>query len=166
MKGSPVKLAIVVVLAVVGVITLATAFDSGVPTVPTGAEITLPAPVPGTTKSPVSKPSPDLVQGISVGVYNGTEQTGAAASVAARLEKQGYVVPEVGDTVDPMKTTIVYFVKPADEAAAQALADTQFAGAPYELVPDGITVMDAGNEVPPIKSAHLLALVGDDYFSQ
>lgn len=169
MKGSPVKLGIVIGLAVIGIITLATAFDFGGPAVPQGAVVVV-APSPATsepTKSPKPKPSPDLVQGIHVGVYNGTKVTGEAAVVASKLEKQGYVVDEVLNTVDPMKTTIVYYVKPADEAAAQALASSQFTGATVEPVPDGVTVLDAaGNQVPPIKSAHLLVFVGDDYLSQ
>lgn len=166
MKGSPVKLGIIVVLAAVGIITLATAFDSGVPTIPSGALLTpLPA-TPGTPRSPRVKPSPDVVQGIHVGVYNGTKQTGEAAIVAAKLARQGYVVDEVLNTVDPMKTSVVYYVKPADQAAAQALATSQFTGATVAAVPDGITVLDAaGNQVPPIKSARLLVLVGDDFLS-
>ena len=167
MKGSPVKLGIVVVLAVVGIITLATAFDSGVPTAAVGAVATPPPATPGTTRPPKPQPSPDVGQGVRVGVYNGTRQTGEAAIVASKLEKQGYVVAEVLNTVDPMKTTIVYYVKPVDEAAAQALASSQFTGATVESVPDGITVKDAaGNQVAPIKSAQLLVLVGDDYLSQ
>ena len=81
MKGSPVKLGIVVGLAVIGIITLATAFDFGGAGVPQGAVVVV-APSPATTepaKSPKPKPSPDLVQGIHVGVYNGTKVTGEAA---------------------------------------------------------------------------------------
>ena len=169
MKGSPVKLGIVVVLAVVGVITLATAFDSGVPSVPTGiASVTPSTAVPGTTKPPKSpKPPADLVQGVSVGVYNGTKQTGEAAIVASKLTRAGYRMDEVLNTVDPTRTTIVYFVKPADEEAANALAASQFTGATVEQAPADLMVRNAaGDEVAPIKSARLLVFVGDDYLSQ
>jgi len=168
-RGSPVKLGIIIVLAVVGIITLATAFDSGVPTVSTDGAAMTPSPgAPTSTKSPrPPKPSPALVEGVHVGVYNGTSQTGQAAVVASKLTKQGYVVDEVLNTVDPTKTTIVYFVKPADEAAATALATSQFTGATVEQAPEGLTVQDAGgSEVAPIKSARLLVFVGDDYLTQ
>ena len=166
MKGSPVKLGVVVVLALVGIITLATAFDSGTPTVPTG-EAVVPTP-PGTTKAPKPpKTAPDVVEGVHVGVYNGTSTTGEAAIVAAKLEREGYVVDETGNTVDPMPKTIVYFVKPPDEAAATALANAQFTGATVEQAPVGVTVQDAaGNEVSPAKAARLLVFVGNDFLSK
>lgn len=165
MRGSPVKLGIIIVLAVVGVVTLASAFDSGVPSVPTGdASVTQSPGLPKPSRSPHAKP--DVVAGVHVGVYNGTKVTGEAAIVAKKLTNQAYVVDETGNTVDPIKTTTVYFVKPADEEAATTLA-SQFTGAAVELAPDGLTVQDsAGNEVSPVKSARLLVFVGDDYVAK
>lgn len=167
MRGSPVKLGIIIVLAVVGIVTLASAFDSGVPTVPTGASVTQSPGLPKPPRSPHVKSSPDVVAGVHVGVYNGTKVTGEAAIVAKKLTNQAYVVDETGNTVDPIKTTTVYFVKPADEEAATTLATSQFTGAAVELAPDGLTVQDsAGNEVSPVKSARLLVFVGDDYVAK
>jgi hypothetical protein len=97
----------------------------------------------GGTEQPV-----EPLQGVKVAVYNGTTQTGLAADVAAALVKRfGLKVdsawilnaPDV-----PVATTAIYYVTPADKAAASDLADSYFKklSAPPEVqkLPDTTTV--------------------------
>lgn len=164
MRGSPVKLAVIIAAAIVGIVVLATAFDTGTPTIPTGPAAVV-SPSSSVTKSPKPpKKSPESVEGVQVGVYNGTTRSGLAAEVGIKLGKQGYVINEVGNTVDPAKTTLVYFSKPNYQAVAEQLAQTQFDGATVEQKPANLKVInDSGNVGPPSKTAQVLVLVGADY---
>jgi hypothetical protein len=160
---SPVKLTVIGIMLLVGVITLATAFEGGTPTVPTTAEVS-PSPVPDSSAS--AKPPKDTTDsgsGVQLGLYNGTTQSGLAAEVGRTLSREGYVPNELGNTVDLINKTVVYFAKPADQASAELLADNSFPGAPVQAKPADLQVVVNGNETSPSRSAQVLVMIGADY---
>jgi hypothetical protein len=99
----------------------------------------------GGTEQPV-----EPLQGVKVAVYNGTTQTGLAADVAAALVKRfGLKVDStwiLNAPSVPVASTAIYYVTPADKAAASDLADSYFKklSAPPEVqkLPDTATVPD------------------------
>jgi hypothetical protein len=99
----------------------------------------------GGTEQPV-----EPLQGVKVAVYNGTTQTGLAADVAAALVKRfGLKVDStwiLNAPSVPVASTAIYYVTPADKAAASDLADSYFKklSAPPEVqkLPDTTTVPD------------------------
>ena len=87
------------------------------------------------------------LEGVKVAVYNGTTQTGLAADVAAALIKR-YSVKINSNSIGnapsiPVDQTAVYFVAPADKAAATSLAEAFFKRLPsppkVQKLPDNTT---------------------------
>jgi len=56
--------------------------------------------LPCPTATPVAAP----MEGTQVNVYNGTDKAGLANTVAGKLQKRGFVVPEIGN--DPLRETV------------------------------------------------------------
>lgn len=163
MEASPIKLAVIGVMLAIGIITLAFAFDSGSVEVPTTVEVvTSPSPG-GETPSKAPKGGSGETVGVHLGIYNGTTESGLAATVGRTLEREGYVLDELGNTVDVQKRTVVYFTKPSDQAAAEQLAQTQFPGAPVVAKPSDLQVVVNGKETSPARSVQVLVFVGGDY---
>lgn len=165
MKGNQVKLGVLIAFMLVGILTLATAFDSsgGSATVDV-LDLPSESPSPGDSTKPPKDKDGETSVGAQVGVYNGTENTGLAAQVGNKLEKAGYVIVEVGNTVGGQKNTIVFYAKPNFEPAATLMAEQQFNGAPVQAKPADLKVLNSsGNESSPSRSVQVLVLVGDDY---
>lgn len=164
MKGNQVKLGVLIAFMLIGILTLATAFDSESSSVTPSSDAASVSPTASPSKAPKKKTDGETSVGAQVGVYNGTASTGLAAEVGNKLERAGYVIVEVGNTVGNQKSTIVYYSKPNFEPAATLMADQQFNGAPVEPKPTDLKILNSsGNESSPSKSAQVLALVGDDY---
>ena len=162
MKGSPVKLGVIIAAAIVGIVTLATAFNVGTPTAATSS----PSASPTHTKSPKpAKVSPDSqIEGLQVGVYNGTSTKGLAARAANEVQRLGASPAQVGDATSTFTVTTVYYAKPSSKDSALALA-THFSGSKVEAEPSGLEIIDSqtGTTGPPSKTAEVLLMVGSDY---
>ena len=163
MKGNQVKLGVLIAFMLIGIITLATAFESGSSSTTPEPSVSV-SPSPEASKPPRRKTDGETSVGVQVGVYNGTASTGLAATVGNKLERVGYVNVEVASTIDPQQSTIVYYSKPNFEPAATLMADQQFGGAPVEAKPTDLRIVNSsGNESNPSRGAQVLVLVGDDY---
>ena len=173
MAGSPVKLGIIVAALVIGIVTLATAFESGssmglpeIPGIDLPSTVLPSSPAAGTETTKTQKPTE---AGVLTGVYNGTDQPGEAGIVANKLARSGCCsVAEAWNTVDPQPKTIIYYAKPSDESAAQSLADRYFSGAPIQPKPEEppLKIKDTeGHIMEPSKQTRLIVFIGDDYLS-
>jgi hypothetical protein len=143
---------IVVALVAVGAAIIAQYPDSSTRPVASGASPS-PSASPTATQTGAGtgtgggQQSPEPAQAVKVAVYNGTFQTGLAATVATRMEKKGYRINEtwILDAPDkPVDLTTIYFVTPDDKSAAQAVADSFFGKLPdapkVQRLPDNATV--------------------------
>jgi hypothetical protein len=153
--------ALVVVGAVVWVAAGAFGGDDGKPVVqnspsptPTPAETTTATPSPSAKPSPSPKPSPSdalITKGITMQVLNASSDSDADDRVAARLEKLGFEVVTVEDSLSSFSETHVYWAKPGAQDAARALADKM--GWIAEAQPDDLSLS---------AEVDLHILVGDD----
>jgi len=167
MAGSPVKLGIIAALVVVGVVVLAGAFNVGsidLGGLPDGGQgLTGPTSPPPTTTTRSPGPSkPAEVQGVEIGVYNGTVQTGLAGDVARTLQREGYVPKQVCDANSPVRKTAIYWADPGSQAAATQMEQVQFPGASVAELPTDLQVKCNGQLVSPAKGISLVVLVGAD----
>jgi hypothetical protein len=165
--ASPVKLAVIGVMLLIGVITLAAAFDDGIPQANTTVEVANPeSPAADDGSSTTTDGGKDNAnqtsEGVQIGVYNGTTTEGVAGEQARLLEREGYVIAELGNTVSPIKKSVIYFSKPNDQAAAEYLADNQYPGTAVQAKPEDLQVVVEGNETSPTRSAAVLVMIGAD----
>lgn len=102
----------------------------------TTASTPTPTPTPTPTVTPILDPA------LTVTVLNGTETVGLAASVGESMREAGWA--GVGSTANAsatdFKTTTVYYVDPANEAAALGLADSLFAKATADAEANGVAL--------------------------
>jgi hypothetical protein len=165
--ASPVKLAVIGVMLLIGVITLATAFDGGTPQANTTVEVENPPSPEATdgtgTTTGGGKKDQTSSEGVHIGVYNGTDTEGVAGEQARVLEREGgYVIDELGNTVSPIKKSVIYFSKPNNQASAEYLADNFYPGAAVQAKPEDLQVVVEGNETSPTRSAVVLVMIGAD----
>jgi hypothetical protein len=165
------RIVIIVALVVAGVAILWNGFgDTGTsalpdgggaigptgPTGPTGSA----SPSPSNTPSPQVTPSPQI-QGVTVQVFNGTNETGLAAEIQQSLEDDGYSAPADPGNVPspPVAQTVVYFRGGPDRAQnksdATHLAETYFPGAKVKVLSE-----DVGDVDP---SVNVVVILGVDY---
>jgi LytR cell envelope-related transcriptional attenuator len=105
----------------------------------------------------------DVLTGVKVAVYNGTTQTGLAADVAAALVKRYDVKISPKTSIlnapsIPVDLTAVYFVTPADKAAATTLADEYFKKLPS---PPKVQKLPANTTAPA--GVQVAVYLGTDY---
>jgi hypothetical protein len=91
------------------------------------------------------------VEGVEVGIYNGTDTAGLAEKVAKQLERKGYVAGEVANSSDvgassTLTETTLYYRAGPDKIEAEELAGTIFEGAPVRKLPKDLDV-DKGVQV-------------------
>jgi hypothetical protein len=153
---STIRFAIIVALVAVGVVLIArfpqastgSASASNPPASPSSTPSTNSGGQNGNGNGGGTQQPAEPLQGVKIAVYNGTTQTGLAADVAAALVKRFGVkvdstwilnAPDV-----PVAATAIYYVTPADKAAASDLADSYFKKLPappeVQKLPDNTTV--------------------------
>lgn len=163
------RIVIIVALVVAGVAVLWNGFGDGggalqdgggaVTTGPTGP--TGPAsPTETGTPTPRVTPSP-RVDGVTVQVFNGTNETGLAAEVQQSLEGDGYAAPADPGNVPspPVAQTVVYFRGGPDRAQnrsdAAYLAETTFPGAKVKVLSEDVGDVD--------DRVNVVVILGVDY---
>jgi LytR cell envelope-related transcriptional attenuator len=164
------RIVIIVALVVAGIAILWNGFgDAGSSALPGGGATAAPTGPTGETgaspsasgsPSPRETPSPQ-VDGVTVQVFNGTNETGLAAEVQQSLGSDGYRTPaEPGNAPSsPVAQTVVYFRGGGDRAQNRAdatyLAETSFPGAKVKVLSQ-----DLGDVDP---SVNLVVILGVDY---
>ncbi|WP_374947613.1 LytR C-terminal domain-containing protein [Agreia sp.] len=122
------------------------------------------------TPAPESTPTitPTVDPALTVTVLNGTETSGLAASVGESLREAGWA--GVGSTANAsatdFTTTTVYYVDPANEAAALGLADSLFAEATADAATNGVTLSITAIRVErsdQFQGASLTVVLGADF---
>ena len=129
-----------------------------------GTTVSTPTPTP--TPTPTITP---IVDGAaSVTILNGTETVGLAASVGDAMREAGWA--GVGSTANAsatdFKTTTVYYVDPANEAAALGLADSLFAKATADASANGVALSITSVRVEQsdqFQGAQLTVVLGADF---
>jgi hypothetical protein len=123
------------------------------PTGPTG-------PTDSGTPSPQQTPSPQI-EGVTVQVFNGTNETGLAAEVQQSLEDDGYSAPADPGNVpsSPVAQTVVYFRGGSDRAQnksdAAYLAATYFPSAKVKVLSEDVADVDP--------AVNVVVILGVDY---
>ena len=123
-------------------------------------------PTPEPTEAPAITPTVDPA--LTVTILNGTETAGLAASVGDAMREAGW--EGVGSTANAsatdFKTTTVYYVDPANEAAALGLADSLFAKATADATANGVTLSITSVRVEQsdqFQGAQLTVVLGADF---
>lgn len=136
---------LVVAAVILGVFVLSRAFPTSqnpaVPEGPTTAPETQTPQTPEETGTPTSPATPaggecpDPGDVPPIQVLNGTDVTGLAADAAERLVRMGYKVPQaaISNASSSDYDTSVVLAKPAQEEAADCLAEDEFRGADREV---------------------------------
>ncbi|MBF4635551.1 LytR C-terminal domain-containing protein [Agreia pratensis] len=148
-----------------GVITLAVINDSiKFDDILGGTTASTPTPTP----TPTPEITPVLDPAVTVTVLNGTETVGLAASVGDSMREAGWA--GIGSTANAsatdFKTTTVYYVDPAHEAAALGLADSLFAKATADASANGVTLSITSIRVEQsnqFQGAQLTVVLGADF---
>jgi hypothetical protein len=165
------RVVIIVALVVAGVAILWNGFDdAGTGALPGGGAATGatgetgptgPASPSGPeTPSPQPTPSP-RIDGVTVQVFNGTNETGLAAEVQQSLEDDGYGTPADPGNVpsSPVAQTVVYFRGGPDRAQnksdATYLAETYFPSAKVKVLSEDVADVDP--------SVNVVVVLGVDY---
>lgn len=162
MTTTVVKWLVVVGAIVAGVIVLAKAFESAVQPEAVPSESV--SPEAGKSPKPDKSPKPEETVGVRLGIYNGTKEDGLATDVERELKgDDGYVIDQIGNTVDPQDKTTIYYVKGKDADAAQALADAHFKDAFVLELPADTEVDVDGQKGPPDKGVQVAIFIGEDY---
>ncbi len=156
---STIRFAIIVALVAGGVVVISKAFPGG------GTQGALPngggppvtqSPTASPSKSPKPPASPQ-VQGVHVGVFNGTTVTGLAAATADKLQsKFGYVADQIGDAPSQVATTTLYYRSAKDKVEAEYLAENFFKGL-------AVKVTRLAPESDVEKSVQVAIYLGTDY---
>ncbi|MEX1046017.1 MAG: LytR C-terminal domain-containing protein [Actinomycetota bacterium] len=184
MATSSLKFVVGAAAVVVGIVVLAQAFESpGVPAAqPTATASPSPEPAKDGPKKdqkpakqdggPAGQPDQPAgqqdqpagqdgaqVQGVEVGVFNGTDETGLADRVAKQLERRGYVAGQVGNSDDvgasaSLTETTLYYRAGPDKVEAEELADSFFEGAAVRKLTKDIDVD---------KAVQVAILIGSDF---
>jgi LytR cell envelope-related transcriptional attenuator len=132
MRGSSLRLLVMVAAVVAGIAFLAQGFE-GPPLVVEGGDATPPGP---STSTPPPPTSPTCeVRGVIVAVYNGTQVSGLARGASERLMADGYVILEVGDAASSFQETFFYWRNRQARAEAECLRDTLWQDAHIERLP-------------------------------
>ena len=160
MATSTLRFAIIVALVAGGVLLINRAFpEGGTAALPPGgaAPSTKPSGSTAPPTTPPPKQSPQI-EGVRIGIFNGTNVTGLAAETANTLEKKfGYIQAQLGDTPQkPLAQTTLYYRTAADKIEAQALERNFFKG--LKVV---IAHLPAGTGVD--KSVQVAIYLGTDY---
>lgn len=128
----------------------------------TTASTPTPTPTPTPTITPIVDPA------LTVTILNGTETAGLAASVGEAMREAGWA--GVGSTANAsatdFKTTTVYYVDPANEAAALGLADSLFAKATADAAANGVALSITSVRVEQsdqFQGAQLTVVLGADF---
>jgi len=123
-------------------------------------------PAPTQTETPTITPTVDPA--LTVTILNGTETAGLAASVGDAMREAGWA--GVGSTANAsatdFKTTTVYYVDPANEAAALGLADSLFAKATADATANGVALSITSVRVvqsDQFQGAQLTVVLGADF---
>jgi hypothetical protein len=165
------RIVIIVALVVAGVAILWNGFgDAGSGALPGGGSSPTPTgpsgPTGTSTPSPTDNPSPQQtpspqIEGVTVQVFNGTNETGLAAEVQQALENDGYSAPADPGNVPsaPVAQTVVYFRGGPDRAQnrsdATYLAETNFPSAKVKVLSDDVADVDP--------SVNVVVILGVDY---
>jgi hypothetical protein len=160
--------------AVVGVIVLMNGFDLFGSSVPVSQAVVSPSPTAtAPTKAPRSpkpvheRPSPSsspAVDGVRLGVYNGTSTANLAQTAQASFQAEGYTIKQIGNATNTQRTSSVYYVKVKDQESATALADKNFKGVTAAAMPTDLTIKDENGVVgPPAKGVQVVVILGEDY---
>ena len=168
MTGSPLKLALIVAAAVVGIVVLATAFQGPSPIAGPGP-VALSVPPSEDGLPPINERTspPPAQQGTEIAVFNGTAELGLAGKVEEMLVKRGYVAAQLGDSVDSFSQTTIYYKKTRDKTSADALNAAFFqGGAVVEQLPAGVEVSVGGVTTTVDKDARVAIFLGDDYLKK
>jgi LytR cell envelope-related transcriptional attenuator len=137
--------------------------DGGVTTTPSGptGETGETAPTgPTDTTSPQPTPSPQ-VEGVTIQVFNGTNEIGLAGEVQQMLESEGYTAPAdaANPPSSPVAQTVVYFRggpnRAQNKSDATYLAESQFAGARVKLLSEDVADV--------AESVNVAIILGVDY---
>ncbi|MEX0990927.1 MAG: LytR C-terminal domain-containing protein [Actinomycetota bacterium] len=162
MTTTVVKWLVVLGAIVAGVLVLAKAFEGAVQ--PEGASTASLSPEPGKEPKPEKSPKPEQTVGVRLGIYNGTKEDGLATDVERELKgDDGYVIDQIGNTVDPQDKTTIYYIKGKDAEAAQALADAHFKDAFVLEFPADTEVDVDGQKGSPDKGVQVAIFIGEDY---
>jgi len=153
------------VIVAAGVITLAVINDSiKFDDLLGGTTASTPTPTP----TPTPEVTPVLDPAVTVTVLNGTETVGLAANVGEAMRDAGWA--GIGSTANAsatdFKTTTVYYVDPAQEAAALGLADSLFAKATADASANGVTLSITSIRVEQsdqFQGAQLTVVLGADF---
>ena len=170
MPTSTVRFAVIVALVIVGAVVIAQ-----FPASRTNLAGSSPSPTPSASASTGQngnngnggqQSGTEALAGVKVAVYNGTTQTGLAADVAAKLINRYSV--KINSSASnswilnapsiPVDQTAVYFVTPADKAAATTLADAFFKKLPS---PPAVQKLPASSPAPA--GVQVAVYVGTDY---
>lgn len=142
---STLRTAVIVALLVGGIVVLTQVFPETDRAGLAGGSSPSPSPTATDTPSPGPTESPPVdcadIKGVSIAVFNGTDEPGLAAAWQQQLEDAGgWVFPqEVADAPANVEKTIVYFRAQADKAAAECLKEEFFAKAAVRKLPPEAT---------------------------
>jgi LytR cell envelope-related transcriptional attenuator len=118
------------------------------------------SPSDSSSPTPQDTPSPQI-EGVTVQVFNGTNETGLAAEVQQSLQNDGYSAPADPGNVPsaPVAQTVVYFRGGADRAQnrsdATYLAETYFPSAKVKVLSEDVADVDP--------SVNVVVILGVDY---
>jgi hypothetical protein len=131
-----------------------------------GSTESTPTPTPTSTPEPVVTPVVD--PNVTVTVLNGTETVGLASTVGEAMREAGWA--GVGSTANAsatdFKTTTVYYVDPAQEAAALGLANSLFEKATADAEANGVTLSITAIRVEQsaqFQGAQITVVLGADF---
>ena len=120
------------------------------------------------TPTPTPEVTPVVDPAATVTVLNGTETVGLAASVGDAMREAGWA--GIGSTANAsatdFKTTTVYYVDPAQEAAALGLANSLFTKATADAAANGVTLSITAIRVEQsdqFQGAQLTVVLGADF---
>jgi hypothetical protein len=133
-----------------------------------GSTVATEAPAPTPTPAPTTAITPIVDPALAVTVLNGTETVGLAASIGEAMREAGW--DGIGSTANAsatdFKTTTVYYVDPANEAAALGLADSLFAKATTDAEANGVALSITSVRVEQsdqFQGADLTVVLGSDF---
>lgn len=160
MATSTLRFAIIVALVAGGVVVIGKAFPGGEgAALPDGGPGITTGPTPSAPPSePPKEEGPEAqVQGVIVGVFNGTSVTGLAADTARKLETRfGYVAGQVDDAPSTLATTTLYYRTAADKVEAEYMARHFF-----KDLDVAIARLRAGSDV--VDDVQVAVYLGTDY---
>jgi LytR cell envelope-related transcriptional attenuator len=147
MARGPVRVIIIVAAVAVGALVIANGFPRAGERVPR-ARTTTPTTPAARSPTPSQSPSPSprqgprcQIQGVHLGIYNGTETDLLAADTAEVLTGAGYTIDDV-DNAPATPKTILYYRTRKDKVEATCLREDFFKGANIAPLPDGTEIPD------------------------